>query len=283
MRSVVERLYLRTETRAILCAGGTTVLHAPGELRPQGPLAAYVRERDVRARGVRRGGRRARDARRERARDRRSREPSRRRGAGSGQPGHDGPVRRRARAGRRSAPAGRGRRRARGARGGARRARRWLEDVWGHAARRLVERLAADPLEARPVRILDAIERRPAGARRRGRSRRARGGRCHRAPPRRGARARPRRGARDRRAPARANLPARRRAFAPFGGAGGALPRRGRPRASAHPEQSWAQLARACGYSDQAHLVREFRAISGSTPEALARFGFFQSAALPPG
>jgi AraC-like DNA-binding protein len=34
---------------------------------------------------------------------------------------------------------------------------------------------------------------------------------------------------------------------------------------------SWSQIAYACGFTDQAHLVREIRALSGMTPSALAR------------
>jgi transcriptional regulator GlxA family with amidase domain len=33
---------------------------------------------------------------------------------------------------------------------------------------------------------------------------------------------------------------------------------------------SWASFARACGYADQAHLIREFRALTGLTPAAYA-------------
>ena len=45
------------------------------------------------------------------------------------------------------------------------------------------------------------------------------------------------------------------------------------------PGPSWAELAARCGYADQAHLVREFKSLSGATPTsrretegALARF-----------
>jgi AraC-like DNA-binding protein len=49
--------------------------------------------------------------------------------------------------------------------------------------------------------------------------------------------------------------------------------------AARRPGASWADLAARCGYSDQAHLVREFKALSGATPTsreeltgALARY-----------
>ena len=41
-------------------------------------------------------------------------------------------------------------------------------------------------------------------------------------------------------------------------------------------ELGWGRLARECGYYDQAHLIREFRAISGCTPGT-----FFQDTAAP--
>jgi transcriptional regulator GlxA family with amidase domain len=36
------------------------------------------------------------------------------------------------------------------------------------------------------------------------------------------------------------------------------------------PIASWARFAIACGYADQAHLVREFRALTGLTPRQFA-------------
>jgi AraC-like DNA-binding protein len=43
-----------------------------------------------------------------------------------------------------------------------------------------------------------------------------------------------------------------------------------------HRGESWPEVANACGFYDQAHLIREFRAITDTTPGALAEFGFFQ-------
>ena len=37
------------------------------------------------------------------------------------------------------------------------------------------------------------------------------------------------------------------------------------------PGRSWSELAQETGYYDQAHLVREFRAFAGNTPEAFVR------------
>ncbi|MGP3976110.1 AraC family transcriptional regulator [Streptomyces sp. 8N114] len=42
-------------------------------------------------------------------------------------------------------------------------------------------------------------------------------------------------------------------------------------RATAHPETDWSRLAAELGYSDQAHLVRDFTAAVGVTPSAYAR------------
>ncbi len=42
------------------------------------------------------------------------------------------------------------------------------------------------------------------------------------------------------------------------------------------PTRSWAEVAQACGFYDQAHLVNEFRALAGVAPGKLAEFGFLQ-------
>jgi AraC-like DNA-binding protein len=41
-------------------------------------------------------------------------------------------------------------------------------------------------------------------------------------------------------------------------------------------ELSWLEIALRCGYYDQAHLIRDFRAISGCTPGT-----FFQDVGAP--
>jgi AraC-like DNA-binding protein len=48
------------------------------------------------------------------------------------------------------------------------------------------------------------------------------------------------------------------------------IARFGRAHAMAEARADWAGIAAECGYSDQAHLVREFVAFSGLTPTALA-------------
>jgi transcriptional regulator GlxA family with amidase domain len=39
--------------------------------------------------------------------------------------------------------------------------------------------------------------------------------------------------------------------------------------ALARPHRSWAAIATAAGFYDQAHMIAEFRAVAGATPEAL--------------
>ena len=41
---------------------------------------------------------------------------------------------------------------------------------------------------------------------------------------------------------------------------------------------SWADLAARCGYSDQSHFIREFKAFSGFVPEAFVKQGFDEEA-----
>jgi AraC-like DNA-binding protein len=50
-----------------------------------------------------------------------------------------------------------------------------------------------------------------------------------------------------------------------------------------HRRQGWSALALAAGYYDQAHLIREFKALAGVTPRAFAaeraQVGFVQDGA----
>ena len=45
---------------------------------------------------------------------------------------------------------------------------------------------------------------------------------------------------------------------------------------------SWARLAVSCGYADQAHLVREFRALTGVTPRIYASARAVSKSTIPP-
>jgi len=46
---------------------------------------------------------------------------------------------------------------------------------------------------------------------------------------------------------------------------------------------SWASFARDCGYADQAHLIHEFRALTGVTPRVYARaVSEIDNPAVPP-
>ncbi len=40
----------------------------------------------------------------------------------------------------------------------------------------------------------------------------------------------------------------------------------GRLRESARTEMGWAEIAQACGYYDQAHMIRDFNQFAGSPP-----------------
>ncbi len=44
--------------------------------------------------------------------------------------------------------------------------------------------------------------------------------------------------------------------------------------AARHRGRSWAQVAALCGFSDQAHMIRDFKALSGITPAAFMRRAF---------
>lgn len=44
--------------------------------------------------------------------------------------------------------------------------------------------------------------------------------------------------------------------------------------AARHRGESWADIAALCGFNDQAHLIRDFKALSGMTPEAFMRRAF---------
>ena len=39
----------------------------------------------------------------------------------------------------------------------------------------------------------------------------------------------------------------------------------------ARPDRNWSEIASAAGYFDQAHLIRDFKGMNGSTPQAFAR------------
>ena len=44
--------------------------------------------------------------------------------------------------------------------------------------------------------------------------------------------------------------------------------------AARHRGESWVDIASLCGFNDQAHLIRDFKALSGMTPEAFMRRAF---------